>query len=103
MAGGYAGGMSEKQLQDAVAGFAFVCGWRRYHTFDSRRSEPGFPDLVLVRAGRLVAAELKAAAGRVTASQQAWLDDLALVPGVEVFVWRPDDWTSGRVEAVLRR
>lgn len=95
--------MTEEQLQQAVEQLAFLLGWRRYHTRDSRGSEPGFPDLVLVRKGRLVFIELKSASGKVTASQRAWLDDLTSVPGVLGFVWRPDDWTSGRIETFLAR
>lgn len=40
----------ESEAQQTILDLA---GWRRwwaYHTFDSRRSQGGFPDLVLVRA-----------------------------------------------------
>jgi hypothetical protein len=35
-----------------------LLGWRVYHTWDSRKSEPDFPDLVLVR-DRVMFAELQ--------------------------------------------
>jgi hypothetical protein len=69
---------------------------RAYHTHDSRRSQAGFPDLVLVRPPRLIFAELKTAKGRVSPAQGEWLEDLGHVaskvgPRIEVAVWRPDD------------
>ena len=58
--------MTEAQLQDAIVQMARVLGWLVYHTFDSRRSAAGFPDLVMVRNGRLIFAELKSATGKAT-------------------------------------
>jgi len=66
-------------------------GWTTYHTHDSRRSEPGFPDLVLVRE-RVVFAELKTVKGKVTPEQRVWL--AALEGAGEVYVWRPTDWDA---------
>lgn len=99
--------MSERQLSEAVYELATLLGWRGYHTYDSRRSAAGFPDWVFVRDGRLVFAELKTANGRTSVHQDVWLDALTDVAAnglstVEVYVWRPDDWLSGRVEEVLR-
>ncbi|HEY7061755.1 MAG TPA: hypothetical protein VII06_09760, partial [Chloroflexota bacterium] len=51
-----------------------------------------FPDVTCVRPPRLLFAELKVGRRAPTAAQAAWLDALAQVPGVEVFVWRaPED------------
>jgi hypothetical protein len=93
--------MTEKTLQGLVERCARLFSWRAYHTYDSRRSAPGFPDLILIRGERLVAVELKSERGRVTEAQLAWLMDLKRA-GVEAFVWRPSDWLSGEVERVLR-
>jgi hypothetical protein len=82
----------EKDFMAAVIALAKSCGWRYYHTHDSRLSAAGFPDLVLVRGGVLVFAELKAATGKPTPDQHAWLDALAAVPGVHTHLWRPADW-----------
>lgn len=71
-----------------------LCDWRRlqwYHTHDSRRSPSGFPDLVIVGPGGCIFAELKSAKGKVTATQQTWIDALKTA-GQWVEVWRPDDW-----------
>jgi hypothetical protein len=51
--------MTEKQLQGAVVELAKRLGYLVYHTFDSRRSNPGWPDLVLCKPPRLIFAELK--------------------------------------------
>ncbi|RPH31549.1 MAG: VRR-NUC domain-containing protein, partial [Chloroflexi bacterium] len=68
---------SERELQEQVVALADLYGWLRYHTFDSRRSSPGFPDLVAVHPLRpewgIIALELKAKRGRVTPAQQAWI------------------------------
>ncbi|MCU1488930.1 MAG: hypothetical protein JWM85_335 [Acidimicrobiaceae bacterium] len=92
---------SEAQFEAAVVEFAKLCGWKVFHPFDSRRSEPGFPDLTLVRAGRLIFAELKSDKGRVKPEQQAWLDALdgLRLVAVKVYVWRPSLWPE--IETVL--
>jgi hypothetical protein len=92
--------LTEKAWQSRVVDYARLRGWQSYHTYDSRRSEPGFPDLVLVREGRCVVAELKRDDGRVTSAQQRWLSAFRSVRAVEVHVWRPVDWSQ--VQAVLR-
>ena len=95
--------VSEKAFMQMVIDAARLLGWRVYHTFDSRRSPEGFPDLVLVRDGRLVFAELKTERGKLSPSQQAWLAELEEVRyqrGIEVYTWRPRDWEQ--IERVLR-
>lgn len=84
--------LSERQWQMQVEQLADLYGWRRYHTHDSRRSNPGFPDLVLVHAAaqRTLFLELKAEKGRVSAEQQKWLDDLNAA-GQQALVVRPSD------------
>lgn len=94
---------SERQLSDWVWGLAQLLGWRGYHTFDSRRSAPGFPDWVFVRGTRLLFVELKGDGGRTTAAQDAWLDELGAVPCVEAYLWSPADWHSGVIEELLRQ
>jgi len=95
--------VTEKDFQRTVLELAKLTGWQTYHTFDSRRSEAGFPDLVLARDGRIIAAELKTESGRVTEAQRDWLTALASCPGVEVFVWRPSDWTAIEQTLKLKR
>jgi len=93
--------INERTFQAAIVELARLAGWRTYHTFDSRRSESGFPDLCMTRGGRLLAVELKAMKGKVSLAQREWLAALASCPGVEVHIWRPGDWDE--IERTLRR
>jgi VRR-NUC domain len=93
--------MRERDLQAAVVELARRLGWLVYHTHDSRHSQAGFPDVCAVRRRRLLFAELKAADGRVTFEQDAWLSELTLTDA-EVYVWGPDEWRTGEVERALR-
>lgn len=92
--------MSEAQFQSHVIALASQLGWLVYHTHDSRRSEPGFPDLVLVR-GRTLFRELKTASGVLSKPQRVWLDRLEQ-SGSDAGVWRPADLMSGVIERELR-
>ena len=92
--------MAEATLQTRVLEIAAELRWLAYHTHDSRRSQPGFPDLVLVsaRSGRVMWRELKRQKEKPSAEQQEWLDALRAA-GQDAGVWRPADLISGRVLA----
>ena len=94
--------MTEKVFQQCVENLAVRAGWRCYHTYDSRRSQPGFPDLVLVHAGRglLLFRELKTQTGKLTPAQRHWLADLKAA-GSDVAVWRPLDWHTDVIRRTL--
>jgi hypothetical protein len=94
--------VTEKILQDAVYDCARRLGYLAYHVYDARRSAPGFPDLVLVKPPRLIVAELKTEKGRLSAHQEVWLHRFLQIDGVEVYLWKPSQWLSGEVEAILR-
>ena len=83
--------ITESSLAMAVNDISRRYGWRKYHTANSRRSEAGFPDTVLVNPalGRVIFAELKTMKGRLSEAQRAWLSDLRAA-GAEAYVWRPD-------------
>lgn len=81
--------VSERDFTEQIRQLATTLGWLRYHAWTSIRSPSGWPDEALVRAPRVVLAELKSEAGRVTDPQRRWLDELAGCPGVEVYLWRP--------------
>lgn len=83
-------GVNERRWQAQVEEVAARYGWLTYHTHDSRRSDPGFPDLVAVKGGRLVFAELKAPGRYPTEEQREWLRALDAA-GQEVTVWWPKD------------
>lgn len=88
---------TEAELDSALRAAAEQAGWRRYHTYRSKRSPAGFPDLVLVRPPELIFWELKSAAGKATPEQIGWIQDLADC-GVEARIVRPADY-----EDALRR
>ena len=82
--------MTERDFQQWITDFATLNGWLVYHTHDSRRSNPGFPDLVLVRDGALMFLECKTMKGKVTPAQQMWLTHLESTDSITAVV-RPSD------------
>lgn len=96
--------MTENQFQSAVIELAKFHGYRLiYHTHDSRKSEAGWPDLVLANVvrGRVLIRELKTATGKVSPAQLKWLTALQSA-GINAGVWRPADLTNGHILADLR-
>ncbi len=91
--------VSERDFQAEVVKRAKALGWMTYHTFDSRRSDPGFPDLVLVR-DRVVFAELKRMTGKLSVVQMCWIESLRAA-NAECYCWTPDQWPA--IEAVLMK
>ncbi len=83
--------MTERQLLDAVRQACRWGGLLTFHAYDSRRSEPGFPDLVIVGPTSLLFRELKGERGRATAAQRRWLHQLTEA-GADADIWRPCDW-----------
>ena len=83
-------GWTEAQFQAHIVRVARELGWEVYHSYSSRRSEPGFPDLVLVKE-RTLFREIKTEKGRLTAAQIRWLNKLTQ-SGEDAEVWRPGDW-----------
>jgi len=93
---------SERQLMEAVLHLARLRRWEVYHTHDSRRSPPGYPDLCLCRPPRLLFWECKVGRNQLTPDQARWLGLLGAIPGVECAVIREADWQEGRVERWLQ-
>ena len=85
---------SEKAFNQAVVDTARRFGFKVYHSWNSQHSAAGWPDLAMVRDGRLILAELKIGQGQVRPDQEEWLDALRRVgTPVEVKIWRwPDSW-----------
>lgn len=67
----------EKDFQQRVINLAESLGYLVYHTHDSRRSQPGFPD------------------------QKLWGEDL-LQAGADFDFWYPKDWASGKIMNQLK-
>lgn len=90
--------LSEKDWQQTVIDTARAGGWWVHHHLDSRGSEEGWPDLVLLRPPACVFVELKTDRGQVRPAQAVVLEMLA-DSGLATAVWRPRDWPA--VEARL--
>ena len=92
--------MTEKSFQASVIRVARTLGWLCYHTFDSRRSTSGFPDLVLVRE-RILYRELKVGKNKLSQPQELWRDSI-LDAGGDWAEWRDTDMDD-IVEDLSRR
>ena len=70
-------------------------GWRT-----AIQGDPGCPDLILVRMPRVIFAEIKTKYGKLSDDQNNWILRLVGCPGVETYIWRPDDWEE--ITRILR-
>ncbi len=85
---------SEAKFQAAFMKQARDWGWLCYHTYDSRRSEEGFPDIIMLRRDRQLAIEAKRSRKeKPTPKQRKWLRGFQAIPGCEVHVWSPEMWS----------
>ncbi len=102
--------ISERAFQASVIRLAQLRGWRVFHaraalTAKGRHMTPvaadgaGFPDLLMLRGNRAIAAELKTEKGRLSPAQVMWLDAFRETP-VETYLWRPRDWDA--LERILK-
>lgn len=101
--------VTEDVFQAVVIDVARLFGWRVAHFRPGRTATgwrtavsgdgAGFPDLVLVRPGRVLFRELKVGRGELRADQAAWRDAL-LDAHQDWALWRPSDWE--RIERELR-
>ena len=108
--------MTESEFQRQVIQLAVLCGWRVHHVRPARvrvrgrdvyrtpvQGHKGFPDLVLARRGRVIAAELKAGRGQLSEDQVLWRDAMSGGQSAEYAgwkLWRPEDWAD--IERILR-
>ena len=91
---------SEKQFQSMCEYVFRSEGFLVYHTYNSRRSEPGFPDLVAVHPDRgIIFAELKMPKGKPSAAQTRWLEAIRAA-GHNAYLWYPSDF--GEIQAIAR-
>ena len=98
--------ISEKDFMQQVIDAARYLGWKVFHTHDSRKSEPGYPDLTMIRNGFLIFAELKREGKKLTDEQEMWKFSIEGVETramqvdkrgremypVEYYVWHPSDF-----------
>jgi hypothetical protein len=103
--------MTERRFQEAVVDLAHMLGWTVSHFRAARTSKgwrtpvavdgAGWPDLLMVRRDRILAAELKGEKGRVTPEQRDWLERLDEA-GVETYLWRAGVDSFEAIAQVLR-
>lgn len=97
--------ISEREFTSLVIAAAQSLVWRVYHPRPALQQSGrwctpvagdgvGYPDLTLVRDGKLLFIELKASKGRLSDDQRHWLAALGSVPGVTAAVARPSDWAE---------
>ena len=77
-----------------ISQVAKTLGYLTYHVHDSRRSEPGFPDLWILGFGILIVLETKAGNNTVTVEQQRWLEELRNA-SVDAREYNVDRWKQG--------
>jgi len=105
---------SEKEFLDDVIAIARRCGWKVAHFRPAKTAKgwrtavqgdgKGFPDIICLRRGVILVAELKVGKNKETPEQEVWLDEFRHAEDyhgwVKVYVWRPEDWKT--IEEVLR-
>ena len=90
----------EKAFQAAVVKLAKRNGCMVFHVYNSRKSEPGWPDLFILRGHKCWIRELKVPPNTTTPEQDEWLAALRQA-GFDVAVWEPKDWKE--IERTLAR
>lgn len=92
--------MPESALQEAVQQRCDALGLLWYHVNDSRRDNPGMPDLLIVGKVTLFV-ELKSMRGRLRPEQDAFMKALQN-SGQQVLLWRPVHLFDGAIDRTLR-
>jgi len=87
--------MSEAELQQHVRDLCAALRLSHYHPHYSRRSEPGWPDSVIIGA-RILFRELKSEQGALSPAQRDVRDRLTRA-GADWALWRPRDLYSGAI------
>ena len=94
----------EGVLQGRIRELALETGHLFYHTYSSKRSDPGWVDTAICHpdGGPLFLWELKSMHGEVSPAQRRWLEALQRVTRVEARMVTPADW-PWCVRALTRR
>jgi hypothetical protein len=107
--------MSEDDLLKCVIDMAHTFGWLVAHFRPAKtekgwrtavQGDVGFYDLVIARKGDVAFIELKSEKGKLTEGQKEWIEGMRPCGAPRhcdylVFVFRPSDWLSGKIEQVL--
>lgn len=107
--------MVEKDWQRTVVEAAKLYGWRvkcdrnvrvqrrdgtTYFTTAIGADGIGFPDLLLLRGDRQIAAELKVGRNKATEAQEGWIEAFGRVKQSQSGIWYPDMWDE--IKTMLR-
>ena len=106
--------LSEAEFQKQIITLFHLFGWKVAHFRKARirvkgvetyrtpvgADGAGWPDILAVRGGHIIAAELKSEQGKLTKEQYDWLEALGRT-GIEVYIWRPSDYEA--IEKLLVR
>lgn len=106
--------MSEAALQSAIIELAHALGYICAHfrpalmkiggTLTYRTpvaaDGKGYPDLNLLKAGRVIYIEVKSEKGKQSPEQLRW-EEMIRASGAEFYLFRPSDWLSDKVTQVL--
>lgn len=92
--------MTEAELERELRRLLTRHGLYGYHNPDSRRSAAGFPDWVIIGVGGILWRELKAPFEQPSGEQRR-VGYLLQASGADWDVWRPLDFTTGRIAAEL--
>lgn len=93
----------EAAFQAKVIKLAHEAGWMHQHSYRGRTAKgawrtnatPGFPDLLLLKRGRMVVLELKMPGNHASDDQNRWVSLFQSLGGnVEAFVVYPADWPA---------
>lgn len=86
----------ESDLLRQIMKVADAAGRLSYHTVNSRKSRPGFPDITTIHrdGGRLIIAETKMEWGVLSTEQKHWKHALERCTGVDYYLWYPEDWDT---------
>ena len=92
--------MTEAELQESVRRMCADLRLYHYHPHDSRRSQAGWPDSVIIGPRGIAFRELKTQAGQLS-SEQRHVGYLLCGLGLSWEVWRPNDLYDGTIGTQL--
>jgi len=92
--------ISEDEFTDQVIAVFQLHRWKVVHFDRARkkdgswrtplRGDPGSPDILAARNGRVIHAELKVGKNKPTVFQKSWLRNL----GQNAYLWYPENWNE---------
>ncbi len=92
-----------EELRQRITELARLSGYEHiYYTWNSRHSPAGFPDMLFLKEGRLIVAELKIRPDNLSVEQYFWLSEWLKVTEL-VFVWDDSDEDWEQIQSIFWR